>query len=109
MNPAIVPVYQGINAGFLATGELTAAQADAINAIVSGQALETIGRTSRVEGVDPDCLYTPEEAAARMHVSRATIFRLMQKGALAAVRVPGCRITRISERSIRAFLAGGAQ
>jgi excisionase family DNA binding protein len=47
---------------------------------------------------------TPSEVAARLHVCRATVYKLCETGQLAFARV-GLSI-RISEPGLEAFLAG---
>ena len=56
--------------------------------------------------IPPGQLLTPNEAAARLHVCRATIFRLLATGELPRVRF-GRRVTRIPEDAVTGLAARG--
>lgn len=54
----------------------------------------------------PDSLLTMDEVAARLRMSRSTVYALARKGTIPVVRFGGSKLVRVSERQLDAFVAG---
>jgi excisionase family DNA binding protein len=55
---------------------------------------------------DPGRLYTLDEAAAELQVSRRTVEREVKAGRIRVIRIgPARRLVRVADRELKAYLA----
>jgi excisionase family DNA binding protein len=59
----------------------------------------------RSQSIEPDELLDVDEVAARLAVRRASVYRLIREGEVAAVRIG--RLWRVRSDSLASFIAGG--